>query len=274
MASDVFCDGCGGTMILYKNRDTCIYRCSVCGMSQSARRGMSCENSRLPLQVVIKLIAAWYDHASLATAAARASTTVATACRWYHICRQMCHNHVRTTSQPIGGPGTVDEVLLFRRKYQRGRMRQQVWVVGGIERPHGPRDPSSPMHIFMERVPNRRGPTLEGVVTRNILPGTRVHTDMWRGYSGLNSIGYDHRTVNHSRYFVHPGDRETHTQTIECLWHHLRQALPRGGIRPVHIDLYMSDFVYRKTTRATKERAIRDALYLTWAHTRKKKKKA
>ena len=81
MAGEVFCDGCGSMMNLYKNRDTCIYKCCTCGMSQSARKGMSCENSRLPLQIIIMLISAWYDRASLATASTQASITAGTGCR-------------------------------------------------------------------------------------------------------------------------------------------------------------------------------------------------
>ena len=49
--------------------------------------------------------------------------------------REVIIEHILCNSQPIGGPGIIvqiDETLVFKRKYNRGRNIQQIWMVGGI----------------------------------------------------------------------------------------------------------------------------------------------
>ena len=44
------------------------------------------------------------------------------------------------------------------------------------------------------------------------------------------------------------------------MWRHLKSFLPEGGVRAAHINLYLADFIYRKSLRPTRDRAIRDVL--------------
>lgn len=66
----------------------------------------------------------------------------------------------------------------------------------------------------MTTVKRRSAPVLERVIRRFVKPGTIIHTDCWRGYSGLENFGenYTHKTVNHSEGFNIDG---IHTNTIE-----------------------------------------------------------
>ncbi len=56
------------------------------------------------------------------------------------------------------------------------------------------------------------------------MPGTTIYTDKWKGYSRLSSLGYDHKTVNHTYNFI---DLETgaNTQLIENSWGVFRKSL-------------------------------------------------
>lgn len=40
--------------------------------------------------------------------------------------------------------------------------------------------------------------TLEALIEKHVEKGTEIHTDMWKGYNRLASLGYDHKVVNHS----------------------------------------------------------------------------
>ena len=53
-----------------------------------------------------------------------------------------------------------------------------------------------------------------------------VISDCWKAYGGLQSIDFNHFTVNHIMNFVEP-DSGAHTQHIERLWRYLRNSIPR-----------------------------------------------
>ena len=90
------------------------------------------------------------------------------------------------------------EPLLLIFQYNAGRLITTRWVVGLIDLQYNP-----PRPVFYV-VKNRNRETLHAIITRHVLPGTTIRTDMWRGYDGLGGIGYNHETVNHTRNFVNP----------------------------------------------------------------------
>ncbi|PIO62135.1 hypothetical protein TELCIR_16321, partial [Teladorsagia circumcincta] len=61
---------------------------------------------------------------------------------------------------------------------------------------------------------------------RNVLPGTTIRTDSWRGYGNLANIGFVHETVNHAHNFVDP-TTGVHTQRIESAWAHIKRAVKK-----------------------------------------------
>ncbi len=116
----------------------------------------------------------------------------------------------------LGGPGTVveiDESLLYKRKYNRGRLllnqREHVWVFGMVQRPPAPPppppgqppppQPRQPRHIILEIVDRRNAATLLPLIQQHILPGTTIMSDLWAAYGGIANLpqGYQHFGVNH-----------------------------------------------------------------------------
>lgn len=89
-----------------------------------------------------------------------------------------------------------DTVKLFQ--YHRGRNIQKRWVFGMAVMGH---NPPRPLFTLIKR---RDRLTLEGVIRRQVTPGTTVISDEWPAYNALAAIGYDHRTVNHSVNYVNP----------------------------------------------------------------------
>ena len=115
----------------------------------------------------------------------------------------------------IGGPGyvvEVDECLLVRHKYRRGRiLRAQKWIIGGVVR-------GNTNQYFVQFIPHRSRVYLLDAIRRHVAPGSTIITDEWAGYRGLNLILYEqnylHHTVNHSMFYIDPVTG-ANTQTVE-----------------------------------------------------------
>lgn len=183
-----------------------------------------------------------YEEASLACIFSHEDTrpSTATVAEWFSNFRDWMVDHVIdmiSGDGRIGGPGVVvqiDEALIGRRKYNRGRVVEGTWVLGMIDS-HG--------EVRLEVIERRDGITLCDAIVRNVHPGSEIHTDSWRGYAGLGALGFTHKTVNHSVEFVAPDG--THTQRIESQWRILRRTFSRGGIPHDQIGTHLVEYIWR-----------------------------
>lgn len=152
------------------------------------------------------------------------------------------------TDDKIGGYGEyveIDEALLVKRKYNRGRvLRNQKWVFGGVILGRS-------NECFIEYVENRSRAELIEVISRWIAPGTTIVSDCWRAYADLPSLlpdyNFQHKTVNHSHDFVNPNDPAVHTQTIEAFWSVIKRKLrKRGTNHGSGIGYLIGELLYRR----------------------------
>lgn len=138
----------------------------------------------------------------------------------------------------IGGPGKVvqvDEALIGRRKYNRGRLVPGTWVVGLIDEEGD---------IRLQVTNQRDANSLQDIIQRHVHQGSIIHTDGWRAYIGIANHGYHHRTVNHSEEFV--AEDGTHTQRIEAQWRALRRYFSPGGRRHEDIPTILAEYTWRR----------------------------
>lgn len=88
----------------------------------------------------------------------------------------------------IGEPNEIveiDECKISRRKYHRGRVVEDCWILGMIHRGH----PSNyRLEICCEN--KRDKDTLLSLIKKHVAPGTEIHTDCWKGYINLSDNGY------------------------------------------------------------------------------------
>ena len=166
---------------------------------------------------------------------------------WASFVREALGMYMADHSEILGGyneDGTrkiveIDESLFCRRKYNRGRMLDNQWFVGGIER--GSRK------IFILPVENRNANTMAQIISNNVHSGTKIITDQWRAY-GAALRGFDsmqHETINHSINFVDPMDPEIHTQNIEGLWSRSKYFLrKKRGISREKKTEYLLQFIW------------------------------
>lgn len=150
----------------------------------------------------------------------------------------ICSFKVNTTTVEI------DESLFGKKaKYHRGRHYKNVWVFGMVER--------QTRKLSMHVVGDRRKTTLMPILEKHVDKRAKIFHDDWASYRDLESYGYDHATVNHSKEFVSPDG--TCTNTIEGIWGLIKSRIKKmhGISNPNQTQDYLDEFVYRYMNRYT-----------------------
>jgi transposase-like protein len=224
-----------------------VFRCSKCHVKKSIRANSFAFNSKLSLQKLIMLTYHWMSERTNKAVEKELELTNKTVSQWFKYCRSICTFYFECTSicGLIGGPNVIveiDESVIAKRKYNRGRLIKQRWVFGGLERLHGQRP-----RRFVELVPNRTRATLLAIIQRRIRPGSIIMTDGWKAYQTLSLHGYQHHVVNHSQNYVDPSDRQIHTQGVENQWRQLKRWLRAKGTNlGDNIQEYINEWLYKQ----------------------------
>ena len=230
-------------------------RCNKCVVS--IRKGSFFERSKLPIKTILFLIYEWSRDNPIKEVCHEYGLSEHTVGDWFRFLRDICFESLASLnlSKKIGGESKIveiDETVAVRRKYNRGRVVSTVWLVGGILR-------GKEFGAFLEIVPNRSAVTLEELILRKMERGSTIMTDLWKGYCGLESKGFEHFCVNHSLNFVDPNNVNVHTQKIEGFWGVLKRWLKRKGCnRKKYLDEYFVEFLYRKSTNDVFEFLVND----------------
>jgi hypothetical protein len=94
-------------------------------------------------------------------------------------------------------------------------------VFGGVER-------GNVKNMFFVAVPNRTQETLLEYILQYIQPATTIISDCWKATTLSNQLGFNHLTVNHSRFLKDP-ITGAHTNLIEGTWMHVKRSLHKNG---------------------------------------------
>lgn len=241
---------CGNTLRWQRRSasgDGFVWRCSKrnCNGQTTIRQNSWFSGSKLSIEKILALTYAWAHKFTVTQAVHETSlddetTSTETVIDWYNYCREVCADRImKLHTGPIGGSGTtveIDESKFGRMKYHKGRFIEGQWVFGGICR--------ETKACFLVPVERRDKDTLLPIIRAQILPGTRVISDMWKAYDCLNDEGFQHLTVNHSLNFVDP-DTGAHTQGIENTWWGVKRNMPRTGTSKDLFESYLQEWLWR-----------------------------
>jgi len=176
------------------------------------------------------------DTAKLTSISVRTSTTIFLKLRKRIV--QQCENQ-----SPFVGVVEIDESYFGPRRIRGKRCRgaSSKTIVFGIFK-RGDK-------VYTEIVPDASKASLIQVIRGHVSIESIIHTDGWRGYSGLVDVGY-------SKHFrVHHGDNEfahgsRHINGIESFWSYAKRRLIKfNGVSTETFYLHLKETEFRFNNR-------------------------
>ena len=184
---------CGGNFSLHARNNTTVaaLRCTkrTCRKEISSRASSFFAGSHLSVQQVLRSVYMWVwklDIQGLLQFQLEIGSS-GTIVDWKSFCRDICADHYIKHGSKIGGIGIeveIDESLLVRRKYNRGRLVSEQWVFGGRE--------VDTLKCFVVAIPGRTRETLINAIIEYIEVGSVIISDCWAAYGDLSVYGYEH----------------------------------------------------------------------------------
>ncbi|GFW37927.1 putative transposase-like protein [Trichonephila clavipes] len=184
---------------------------------RSVRKNSWFEESELSMIEILKLANMWVRKANRDFIAFELNVAKKTVTDWMSFCREVCMEMCVYESSMLGGPDVIveiDESMLGKRKYNRGKRVKGTWMFGGIERS---------MNKFFHVVQDGSKSTLFASIKSNLKEGTTIISDCWKSYDCLEDEGFLHLLHNHKMYFK---DSETgaHTNSIQGSWSAIKKS--------------------------------------------------
>ncbi len=157
---------------------------------------------------------------------------------WYIMMRvrMLCY---QDDTLVLSGKVEIDETYLAAGKWHRRQQKasgRKIPVLGLIERGTG--------RAVIKVIPARNKKLVQKILLKYIETDSTIFTDSAGCYSDCD-IYFNHNVINHSEGIYVRGD--THTNTVENMWHHLKTAITKthAGISLHHLQRYCDEFAYR-----------------------------
>lgn len=249
-----FCPYCGSTRVMHFS-DKRTHKCSDCRQRFSIKVGTIFEDTKLPLRK-------WFAAIWLITAHKKgiASTQLATDLNitqksaWFVLHRLRYAARTKSFARPLAGDVESDETFIggkvtnmsARKRNARGNPKGTVGktiVHGFLQRGEG----EGVSQVRAATIADVGGPTIQASVRANVEPGSKLYTDAWRAYRGLNGE-YEHSYVDHRTTYV---DGATHTNSLEGVWSLFKRQYhgTHHWISQKHMDAYLDEMCYRWNRR-------------------------
>jgi transposase-like protein len=116
--------------------------------------------------------------------------------------------------------------------------------------------------VRLSVIPDASAEVLLPWVERNVEPGSKIHTDGWSGYTGLERMGYTHSKVLQSSQGKKTG---RYLPMVHLIISNLKRWLigtHKGAVLPKHLPAYLNEFTFRFNRRFWRGPAFLRALGL------------
>jgi len=229
-----------------------LFKCTSCGHKTSVIAGTIFEGTRKPLASWFRAI--WWVTSQKNGASALGLKRILglgsyqTAWTWLHKLRRAM---VRPDRDRLSGIVQVDETFIGGVKHgKRGRGAEGKVLVLIIAQENGKRTG----RIRLKKLTDAKASTLESAISEAVAPGTKIKTDGWAGYNGLNDLGYSHEVIRKS---ADVGDN------LLPLCHREASLIKRwltgthqGAVSHEHLSYYLDEYTFRFNRRTSRSRGM------------------
>jgi transposase-like protein len=253
-ADGEYCPYCGCKKI-YEFKDGKTYKCADCRKRFSIKVGTIFEDSKIPLQkwfIAIYLITSHKKGISSVQLSKDIGVTQKTA--WFMLHRLRHASKTKAFNRPLKNVVEADETYIGgKEKYKhnnkkvkgtQGRnTKTKTPVIGVVERQG---------HVKACKVDNVRGQTVKSYIIDNVVIGSKLMTDEYRAYRGMEYL-FEHRYISHSKgQYV---NKCVHTNTIENFWSLLKRGIVGiyHFVSVKHLDRYLDEFTFRYNSKKETE---------------------
>lgn len=231
-----------------------VFRCRAYDGESSLTAGTVFQDTRKPLRTWF--LAMWFITSQKNGVSALGLQRVLglgsyeTAWTWMHKLRRAM---VRPGRDLLIGEVEIDETYVGGpEEGKRGREIEKKSIVVVAAEKNG----RAIGRIRLKRVMDVSAESLLAFIRETVEPGSTIHTDGWRGYSGLPAAGYKHDVTNISR-----GEEQAHevmprVHNVAALLKRWLLGTLQGGVQQQHLDYYLDEFTFRFNRRRSKARGL------------------
>jgi transposase-like protein len=227
-----------------------LYQCSQCNHKISVIAGTIFHGTHKPLLLWFRAIW-WLTGQKNGTSAVNIQRIMGlgsykTAWSWLHKLRRAMISPGRDN---LSGTIEIDETFIGGEKPgKRGRGSEGKSLVVIAVEVKGTRIG----RIRLHRVVNSSSESLHYAIEQMVNKGSLIKTDGWKGYNGLESIGYAHEIV---RPFTEIGEEPLpNCHRIASLLKRWLLGTHQGAVSHEHLDYYLDEFTFRFNRRTSTHR--------------------
>lgn len=272
------CPHCKHNEKIYRFKDGKLFKCSKCRKKFTIISGTVIENSNVSLQkwlVALFLISSTKKGISSVQLGKAIGTTQKSA--WFMLCR--IREMLKQETKPMQNIVEVDETYIggkYKNKHWKDRKKggqgrsgvDKIVVFGMLEREisYNIKRPNKndstktiiekiivkPSNVNSLSVIDSKSSTLKPIIQNNVIKGSTIMSDEWKGYNGLK-LDYNHLKVYH-KYNQYVNDN-CYTNTLEGYWGLVKRNIVGiyHNTSAKHINRYLAEFDFRYNNRKDSE---------------------